>query len=510
MSARLPASLLCAAVMCSCQADFSTVRKASTPVDRTPVFRREHAGTVLPPNIAPLNFMVAEQGSRYRVEISSENGRSLTIDNSGPSIRIPLKPWKKLLGKNRGRQLRTTVYVRDSGGRWLRFKPVEDTIAAEPIDRCVTYRCLSFLYNYSTDLRIYERDLESYRESQLMNTRNFDWGCCNCHSPKNNDPRSFLVHIRSENYGSTMLLSQNGSIGKIDSRLGYPAWHPAGNPIVFSVYKVQQCFHAVGANVIDVYDNNSDLVVYDVQQRKTYAVPQLFQKQALETWPNWTPDGRHLYFCSSPILWDDFRKTPPDNFEKVRYSLLRISYNAAENSWGTVDTVLSPRQTGLSVSQPRISPDGRFLLFCMHRYGGYPHTQKSSDLYLMELASGTYRRLTINSDYAEMWHGWSSNGRWILFSSKRNGGIFTRLYFSYIDSSGTAHAPFIMPQKDPAYYDSFTKSYNVPEFATGPVPFTERDLLKALRSPAEAAVELPAASGASPSGPTAWEKLRTK
>jgi hypothetical protein len=510
MSARLLSSALCAAAIVSCQADFSAVRQTSTPVDRKPVFRPEHSGTVIPPNISPPNFIIAEPGSRYRAEITSKNGPPLILDNTRPFMRIPPKRWKQLLDRNRGCQLSITVYVRDSSARWLRFKPVEDTIAGEPIDPFVTYRCLSFLYNYSTDLRIYERDLESYRESQLMNTRNFAWGCCNCHSPKNNDPRNFLVHIRSENYGSAMLLSLNGNISKIDSRLGYPAWHPAGNLIVFSVYKVQQCFHAVGANFIDVYDNNSDLVVYDINQKKIHTVPQLSRKQALETWPAWTPDGRYLYFCSAPILWTDFRKTPPDNFEKVRYSLLRALYNTAENTWGPVDTVLSPRQTGLSVSQPRISHDGRFLLFCMHEYGGYPHTQKSSDLYMMELASGRYHRLEINSVYAEMWHGWSSNNRWILFSSKRNGGIFTRLFFSYIDSSGKAHAPFIMPQKDPSYYDSFIKSYNVPEFATGPVPFSEHDLIKIVRSPADAAVKLPGESGISPSDPTAWEKLPTK
>ena len=88
-----------------------------------------------------------------------------------------------------------------------------------------------------------------------------------------------------------------------------------------------------------------------------------------------------------------------------------------------------------------------------------------------------------------MWHGWSSNGRWIVFSSKRDGGIFTRLYFSFVDSSGVAHKAFLMPQKDPAFYDKFIKSYNVPEFADAPIRFSERDLLKVIRAPA--AVNLP-------------------
>jgi hypothetical protein len=74
---------------------------------------------------------------------------------------------------------------------------------------------------------------------------------------------------------------------------------------------------------------------------------------------------------------------------------------------------------------------------------------------------------------------------------KKERRYFTRIYLSYIDSSGRAHTPFVMPQKDPSHYDTFTKSYNFPEFAVGPVPFTERDLLRILRSPAEASVGLP-------------------
>ena len=493
-----------------CHSGCPSVKKGSTPVDRVPAVKPAYSGIVLPPNIAPLNFIIAEPGTGYYAEISSKHGTPIIIACHDSSIRIPPEPWKKLLDRNRGEQLSIKLYVRGKTGQWLGYKPIENTIAREPIDPFVTYRCLSFLYNYSTDLRIYQRDLESYRELQLINSLDFEWGCCNCHSPKNNDPLNFLVQIRSDHFGSNMLISLNGKISKIGSRLGYPAWHPNGRVIVFSVYKVQQCFHSTGKNFIDVYDNNSNLVVYDVEKEKVSAVQQLFQKQALETWPNWSPDGRYLYFCSAPILWTDFNKAPPENFEKVRYSLLRIAYNASGNTWGAVDTVLSARQTGLSITQPRISPDGRFLLFCMHQYGGYPHTQKSSDLYMLELATGKYRRLDINSEYQEMWHGWSSNNRWILFSSKRDGGIFTRIYFSYIDSAGNACRPFIMPQKDPAFYDSFIKSYNVPEFATGPVPFTEREILNAIRAPAKAKVELPTATDAAGTGPSAWEKLRTK
>ena len=141
---------------------------------------------------------------------------------------------------------------------------------------------------------------------------------------------------------------------------------------------------------------------------------------------------------------------PPENYEKLKYDLRRISYDVATDQWGQAETVLSAEETGQSILLPRISPDGRFLVFCMCRYGCFPVYQPSSDLYLMDLATRQYRKLAINSEFSESWHSWSSNSRWIAFSSKRQGGLFTRTYLSYVDQAGTAHKPFVLPQQDPS------------------------------------------------------------
>ena len=184
--------------------------------------------------------------------------------------------------------------------------------------------------------------------------------------------------------------------------------------------------------------------------------------------------------------------------------LLRIEFDVPGH-WGEIDTVLTPRETGLSIAQPRISPDNRFCLFCMKTLGAYPHSQVSSDLYIMDLETRRYTKLPINSEYNESWHSWSKNGRWILFSSKRGGGIFTRLYFSYFDSREPPTNHFFLPQRDPAFYDSFIKCYNVPEFAVAPVRFSQRRLLKAIRTKNKIVVSIPD-NTAKPLGdsPPAW------
>jgi hypothetical protein len=65
----------------------------------------------------------------------------------------------------------------------------------------------------------------------------------------------------------------------------------------------------------------------------------------------------------------------------------------------------------------------------------------------------------------------------------------SRVYFSYFDRDGQAHKPFVMPQEDPAYYDSCTMTYNVPELVMEPVPGSPSQLGRAIA--AEAALPAP-------------------
>ena len=481
----------CAALLSGCRPDLTAIKRSCIVTDRLPVIKPDYTGITVPPNIAPLNFKLLDSCAACVAEIASANGSPIVAWGKNSTLCIGAAPWKRLLAENAGKPLHITIFTRSNRDTWHRYATIENAIAVEPVDRYCTYRLLSYQYNYSSDLRECQRDLTSFKETVLVNAQNYAWGCVNCHTPKDNDPNRFVLQARSTNYGSETLIADGDSITTLSSRLGYAAWHPDGRYVAFTVYRVEQYFHAVGRQFIDVYDNNSCIVMYDAVARKIIPAPLLNQEGVLETWPEWSPDGRYLYFCSSPVLWIDGFQEPPVNFNKTKYSLLRIPFDFKTNTWGAVDTVLSPDETGLSIVQPKISPDNRFCLFCMQSCGAYPHAQVSSDLYLMDVATRQYRKLPINSEYNESWHSWSKNGRWILFSSKRGGGIFTRLYFSYVDSAGNASKPFILPQRDPDFYDSFIKCYNVQEFAVTPVRFSERQLLKAIRTRNKITVPVP-------------------
>ena len=474
-------------------------------VARAPNINPDYSGAVIPANIAPLNFRVLEDGRAYFVAIRSDGGHPIRLFSKTGLIHIPVRPWRALLDANRGRAVSFDVYVQGADGQWRRFQPVANTVAKEDIDGTLVFRLMRPIYRWWKDIGIYQRNLTNYDTSVVLHGRSFGGACLNCHSFVGNDPDTMSIALRSATYGSHTLLAHDGTVEKIGAKWGYTAWHPSGRVAVYSVNKVTQFFQAGGMEVRDVVDLDSALVCYRVESRKGKSPKELADKDRLETYPTWSPDGKYLYFCSAPILWKDRNTVPPVNYNKVKYDLRRISYDVATDQWGKAETVLSATETGQSILLPRISPDGRFLLFCMCRYGCFPVYQPSSDLYLMDLAAPTrsgaagrqYRKLAINSEFSESWHSWSSNSRWIAFSSKRQGGLFTRTYLSYVDSEGTAHKPFVVPQQDPTYYDSLLETYSVPELIKGPVTASKSRLARAARAKPSVVPDIPL-TGATP------------
>jgi len=124
----------------------------------------------------------------------------------------------------------------------------------------------------------------------------------------------------------------------------------------------------------------------------------------------------------------------------------------------------------ISVSFPRISPDGQFLMYTETAYGQFPIWHKDADIRMIDLRSGTFVDTSVmNSEDTESYHSWSSNGKWVVFSSRRDNGLYTLPYLTYINEEGKPSKPFLLPQKDPEFYDYLLYSYNIPELVKGEV-----------------------------------------
>jgi len=190
--------------------------------------------------------------------------------------------------------------------------------------------------------------------------------------------------------------------------------------------------------------------------------------------PGWSADGKSIYYISAPEVTDY------ESQYNAKFSLMHIPYDVDRNVWGQADTVISAKKTGKSVTFPKTSPDGKYLMFTLTDHGYFSIHHPDADLYLLDLKTGQFERMEVNSNLTDSYHCWSSSGRWFVFSSKRIDGLYTRPFFSYFDKDGKASKPFVLPQKDPEFYDSFLKTYNIPELITGevkPCAFDIRDLI---------------------------------
>jgi hypothetical protein len=500
--------LTCVAALAAAAAGCWLLTAAGVPsqyveAGRPPRLDPDPSGCTVPPNIAPLDFQVKEEGTQYCVRVTNSSGAKLVVASRSPGIVFPQQQWQSLLGDSRGQCLSMDVYVRGSDRGWRHFDTASLFVAQEEIDPYVVYRRLKPLHNLFVNMGTYQRRLDGYDESPILLSPPGSGRCVNCHAFANHQPDRMLLQLRGAQ-GNGMLLAHDGAVTRVDTwtealpgPASYSSWHPNGLLVAFSVNKPALLHHAVG-DCRDVFDYGSALGVYDLRRKRASTAPQIADPKYLETFPNWSPDGKYLYFCRTLSSWPaDYRKKEivPPGYDQMRYDLCRIAYDDDRAAWGEVETLLAARDTGLSMSEPRVSPDGRWLLFCTHPYGSFPVYQSGSDLYMMDLKTRRHWPLEINSDRSDSWHCWSSNSRWIVFASKRRDGLFGRLYFSYVEPNGAARKPFLLPQQDPAFYDSFLENFNAPELIRSAVPFDQKAFLDAIGSAGVQTVDSPEYGG---------------
>jgi tetratricopeptide (TPR) repeat protein len=85
-----------------------------------------------------------------------------------------------------------------------------------------------------------------------------------------------------------------------------------------------------------------------------------------------------------------------------------------------------------------------------------------SELYIVPAEGGEARRLRANTRRMNSWHSFSSNGRWLVFSSKAN-TPYTQLFLTHIDADGRSTPPVVLER-----FTGSDRAANIPEFV--PLP----------------------------------------
>jgi hypothetical protein len=466
-------------IVCSCTSlpsDFIDIN------DNPPLFP-DIIGVTIPVNIAPLNFKLTQPSEKIIAVFSGRRGTLRVYGNE--KIIIPINKWHNLLESNSGDSLSITLYAKLKG-KWTRYKPFRIEIKSTPADPYLVYRMIAPGYESWSKMGIYQRNITNFTEEPIIDNRFLPGNCMNCHCFNQNDPDQMVFHLRGK-IGATIIV-KDGKVVKLSTKTSetisncvYPFWHPSGNYIAFSVNLIYQVFHSVNTKRIEVLDSKSDIVILSLKENKLITSEIISSEESLETFPAFSDDGKTLLFCSAK------KRILPADYEKIKYSLCKISFDATSGTFGkSVDTLVSSYLTGKSVSFPRASFDGKFIMFTMSDYGNFSIWHKESDLYLLNLADCSVKPLrSANSDNTESYHSWSSDSHWFVFSSRRIDGLYTRPYIAWLNENGESSKPFLLPQKDPDFYDRCLLSFNIPEFVTKKVKVNGRNMLRKIESVAK-------------------------
>jgi len=282
--------VLLALVSVSCSDEIHITRTLNTP----PVLFPDYTDVTVPYNIAPLYFKLVDSCDCKQARALFEVGtQRIEVKAKNEQFSIPFSSWKKLMKAALGSSLRVTIQAKIQG-EWVSYPSFGITVAAEPIDPYLVYRLIEPGYEIWNEMGIYQRCLENFNESVIINNKHTGYNCMNCHSFCMQNPDKMLFHIRAA-YPGTILIDGN-RIEKLNTKtkqtisaLVYPSWHPSGKYVAFSVNDTKQVFHTTDPNRVEVLDLASDVVVYDVSRHEIITDSLLSSNSKYETFPNLSP-----------------------------------------------------------------------------------------------------------------------------------------------------------------------------------------------------------------------------
>ena len=202
------------------------------------------------------------------------------------------------------------------------------------------------------------------------------------------------------------------------------------------------------------------LAWYDKQEQKMRPLPGADDPRFVQTSAFWSPDGKYLVF-SRALARDPYPPGAPraehandPNETQIQYDLYKIPFNQGRG--GKAEPVVGATANGMSNNFPKVSPDGRWIVWVENRNGLL--MRPDSRLFIVPFAGGKARLMNCNTSLMNSWHTFSPNGHWLAFSSKAR-SPYTQLMLTHIDANGNDSPAIIVDNTTAA-----NRAVNIPEF----------------------------------------------
>jgi tetratricopeptide (TPR) repeat protein len=208
------------------------------------------------------------------------------------------------------------------------------------------------------------------------------------------------------------------------------------------------------------YPTRGILEWYDRATGKRQPLPGADDPRYVQTDGVWSPDGRYVVFARAEAK-DPYPPGKPKalhandpNETQIQYDLYRVPFN--DGKGGVPEPIAGASRNGMSNNFPKVSPDGRWIVFVQCRNGQL--MRPDSQLYIVPFAGGEARRLRANTSLMNSWHSFSPNGRWLVFSSKAR-SPYTQMYLTHLDQQGNSSPAILIENATAA-----NRAVNLPEF----------------------------------------------
>jgi hypothetical protein len=326
------------------------------------------------------------------------------------------------------------------------------------VDPLLVYRLVSPLFHGLKTPDIWYRDTAEDRPRMFLPGKGTF--CTNCHSfpPNPNLPAQDIklaIAVRDQvDPGTSRRIlgiydfqEKKGTTLNINSF--FMSWDPAGKRVAVTGGESVAVRPLVTLETQEFYVVVADINIVDVATQVSHPLPGASEPGLMESFPSWSPDGKTIVFARAEEMGY--------YFGEKRFSLYQVPYN--DGKGGVPVPVPGASENGRSNFAPRHSPDGKWIVFSQADYASL--VTPTADLWILSTEPGAMpRKLECNTPWAmDSHHTWSANSRWLAFTTKRDDGIFARIYLTEIDEEGHCSPPVILPEQNETMM-----CYNVPEF----------------------------------------------